>query len=79
MSNCPNIEVCKLVTTEGFTGNENLRHEYIRLWCKSGEEMWGQCKRYVVKNALNFCPDFVLPDTQMSPEEVIDKFDEENE
>jgi len=36
------------------------------------------CKRLIAKNTLDFCPDFVLPATPLSVDEIIDKFDEEN-
>jgi hypothetical protein len=46
-------------------------------YCTAGRQHWGSCTRLVVKQALNFCPDFVLPDSQMTPDEVIEKFDED--
>jgi hypothetical protein len=76
--NCPNFDVCKLVSTAGFTGDEARRLRYMETYCKAGERHWGSCTRLVVKKALNFCPDFVLPDTAMTPDEVIDRFDAEN-
>lgn len=74
---CPNKEVCKLYLEEGFTGNEDQRHTYIKSWCQSDETKWSKCKRFVVKEAIHFCPDFVLPDSVMTPDEVIEKFDKE--
>ncbi len=78
MTHCPNIDVCKLVTIKGFAGDEALRLRYIESYCTAGEPNWGTCTRLAVKRALNFCPDFVMPDTAMTPDEVIDKFDEEH-
>jgi len=77
-SECPNFEICKLVTTEGFSGDEARRKAYIDAWCTTGEKNWSSCTRYITKAALNFCPDFVMPDTALSPDEIIDKFDELN-
>jgi len=77
--NCPNITECNLVTVKGFTGDEIQQQQYIKNYCEAGNEMWGICTRFMVKKALNFCPDFVLPDTSMTPDEVIDKFDKENQ
>lgn len=77
--NCPNAEVCKLYLVEGFTGNEEQRLDYKQSWCQSDETKWSSCTRYVVKEAIHFCPDFVLPDSVMTPDEVIDQFDQESE
>ncbi len=77
ISHCPNMNVCKLVTEVGFTGNEAQRNDYIQAWCKTDEAKWSKCKRLITKEVLKFCPDFVLPDTPLTPDEIIDKFDEE--
>jgi hypothetical protein len=76
---CPNVDTCKLFSTKGFIENESQRNEYINTWCNAGEHKWSHCARYVTRKALNFCPDFVLPDTDLTPDEVIDKFDSLNE
>lgn len=76
---CPNIEVCKLVVKEDFIDNESKRIEYLVTYCKSPDKRWNQCTRFIVNNTINFCPDFVLPDSEMTPNEVIDKFDEDCE
>jgi len=74
---CPNLDVCKLFITTGFTGDEGLRKNYIQDYCHSKTNKWDNCKRWIVKNKFNFCPDFVLPDTDLTPDEIIDKFDQE--
>ncbi|MCB0806769.1 MAG: hypothetical protein KDC05_13300 [Bacteroidales bacterium] len=75
-NNCPNIGICRLVTTTGFLGDEDRRRSFIETYCTDGEEKWSACKRYIVKNKLGFCPDFVLPDTDLTLDQIIDKFDE---
>ena len=75
---CPNFEICKLVTIEGFSGDEKRRQKYMTTYCTTSEKNWAACKRYITKAELNFCPDFVLPDTMLSPDEIIDRFDELN-
>lgn len=74
---CPNIEVCRLVITLDVVPDTLKRSYYIEAYCKAGELTWSQCKRFITKQKLNFCPDFVLPGTQLSMDEIIDKFDEE--
>jgi hypothetical protein len=76
-AHCPNYEVCKLVNESGFAGDEVKRKNYINIYCKSDPTKWNSCKRLIAKNSLNFCPDFVLPDTNLSIDEIIDKFDNE--
>ncbi|MCF8368176.1 MAG: hypothetical protein K9G76_03980 [Bacteroidales bacterium] len=74
---CPNIRTCKLVNEEGFTGDEIQRKKYIEQYCFTENPKWFECKRYMTKSELNFCPDFVLPDTELSIDEIMDKFDNE--
>jgi hypothetical protein len=74
---CPNYNSCRLVQHQGFPVEKNQLDSYMIAYCKAGQMKWEVCKRYVVKKVLNFCPDFVLPDTLLSPDEIIDKFDNE--
>ncbi len=75
---CPNYNICKLVNEFGFTTDEVQRKNYIVEYCQTNDSKWASCKRLITKNTLNFCPDFVLPDTPLSAEEIIDKFDDDN-
>lgn len=77
--NCPNSASCQLIIRAGFTGDELLRSAYIRSYCEAPDQYWANCNRFVIKNALNFCPDFVLPDSSLTPDEVIARFDKELE
>ena len=77
-SECPNFKTCRLVTTVHVVEDEAQRRAYLDAWCITGEKNWSACKRYIAKARLSFCPDFVLPDTALSPDEIIDKFDELN-
>ena len=78
VSYCPNYLSCKLVNTLGFTGDEQVHQSYIKVYCKEDESKWNHCKRLLMKEKYHFCSDFVLPDTEFSPEEIIDKLDKEN-
>ncbi|GAB4316661.1 MAG: hypothetical protein Kow00127_08210 [Bacteroidales bacterium] len=77
MAHCVNINSCRLFTISEFGGNENARKNYIEHYCLD-DNQWKNCKRYQVKEKLQFCPDFVLPDTNMSIDEIIDEFDRIN-
>lgn len=68
-----------MVQAPDFPISRKAREDYLELFCKSSGQNWNQCKRIKIKQALNLCPDFVLPDSEISPDEVIDRFDKENE
>jgi hypothetical protein len=76
---CPNYTVCKLVKQPGFGGKESQRLKYLKEYCEVDNTKWESCKRFIAKNTIHFCPDFVLPDTPLSMNEIIDRFDKENE
>ena len=75
--NCPNYTNCQLIRIPGFLGPDNSPEQYINDYCTSPGEEWNHCKRYNTWQQLKFCPDFVLPDTVLSLDEIIDRFDEE--
>ena len=75
---CPNIGTCRLVTTEDVVPDIEKKEKIMIDWCRQGEDRWSECKRYHTKKELGFCPDFVVPDTKLSVDEIIDKFDEDN-
>ena len=75
---CPNYSICKLVNEAGFTIDESQRKKYITEYCQANKTKWESCKRLIVKNFLNFCPDFVLPDIPLSTNEIFDKFENED-
>jgi hypothetical protein len=73
---CPNYDSCKLVHLEGFIREQKKKKNYIENYCLKTDNSWKNCKRYIAKDSLSFCPDFVLPDTGLSMEEIVAKFDE---
>lgn len=74
---CPNINTCRMVATCDVVKDPLVKEDYINTWCRKGEEMWGKCKRYNTKKELGFCPDFIVPDTTLSLDEIIDKIENE--
>ncbi|PKP35013.1 MAG: hypothetical protein CVU00_04245 [Bacteroidetes bacterium HGW-Bacteroidetes-17] len=75
---CPNYNDCKLVNSLIIVANLEAKENYMTNYCLQDKNYWSNCKRYITKATLNFCPDFVLPDTPLTPEEIIDKFDDES-
>lgn len=78
-NNCPNINSCRMVATDVVVPDSKEKEEYINSWCRSGEEKWSACKRFDTKKKLSFCPDFVVPDTALSIDEILNKFEESNQ
>ncbi|MFH2096711.1 MAG: hypothetical protein ABIJ16_13460 [Bacteroidota bacterium] len=77
MDICPNFENCKLVKVDGFVSDSLKLEFYLLMYCKSSDFNWNNCKRYLTKKRWHLCPDFVMPDTMLSVEEIIDKYEEE--
>ena len=76
---CPNINSCRMIATSVVVPDENVKEQYIDDWCRNYEAVWNKCKRYNTKKKLGFCPDFVMTDTGLSIDEIIDKFEEQNQ
>jgi hypothetical protein len=74
---CPNYKECRLVKAPDFKFSETTREAYLVKYCEDKESGWKKCKRFIAKSSLGFCPDFVLPDSDYSTDEIIDKFDNE--
>lgn len=74
---CPNYRECILVNDKDFLSNSEDKAIYKSEYCESKDKKWLICKRYMTKEEINFCPDFVLPDTGMSVVDIIEKFDNE--
>lgn len=72
---CANINTCRMVSTEIVVPDEKLKEQIINSWCRQDESIWLKCKRFETKKELGFCPDFVVPDTQLSIDEIVEKFD----
>ncbi len=73
---CPNYGGCRLVRTEVVEPDENRRKAYIDAYCLH-EETFKNCKRYLTRKALWICPDFVLPDTNMTEDEIAERYESE--
>jgi hypothetical protein len=71
---CPNYSGCRLVQTDVVVPESAMKEEYISSYCMN-EETWKNCKRYTIRKALWICPDFVLPDSDLDEDEVIDRYE----
>ena len=77
-NNCSSFGSCKLVKKDSLGLTEKTREEYIQNYCLSQNRAWETCRRFECRKALHFCPDFVLPDTALSLDEIIEQFDTAN-
>ncbi|HOZ30715.1 MAG TPA: hypothetical protein PLL66_07340 [Bacteroidales bacterium] len=75
-SSCPNIHGCQIINIKDFIAPED-KEIYIKNYCSSEKEEWEKCKRYITKNELNFCPDFVMPDTEYTTDQILDIIEKE--
>ncbi|MCK5078436.1 MAG: hypothetical protein KAR09_00750 [Bacteroidales bacterium] len=73
---CPNINNCRMVATNDVVPDEKKKEQFINEWCRKTEVVWKECKRFETKRELGFCPDFVVPDTVLSIDEIVDKIEE---
>jgi hypothetical protein len=75
---CPNYGGCRLVQTDVVEPDSIKKEQYIDSYCLK-EETFKTCKRYITRKALWICPDFVLPDSDITEDEVVDRYEEEEE
>ena len=66
-----------MISTREVVPDEKAKEAYMDSWCRNTGGKWKDCKRFICKAELGFCPDFVVPDTAMSIEEIVDKFEDE--
>lgn len=69
---CPNYKGCQIINIKDFVENDQIRDAYISNFCETCQEKWSKCKRYQTKKSLNFCPDFIFPDTDLTLDQIID-------
>jgi hypothetical protein len=71
---CTNYGGCRLVQTDMVEADSDKKEQYINSYCAK-EETWKTCRRYTIRKALWICPDFVLPDSDISEDEVADRYE----
>jgi hypothetical protein len=75
---CPNFGGCRYVKTQVVEPDDAKREATINAYCLH-EETFKTCKRYITRKALWICPDFVLPDSDISEDEVADRYEKGEE
>ena len=73
---CPNYQGCRLVQTDVVVSDAEKKEQYISDYCQD-DEKWKNCVRYITKKALWICPDFVLPDSNLTEDEIIERYEQQ--
>ncbi len=71
---CPKIEKCPLFNDK-ILKREESAEVYKNLFCRNGEK-FTECKRYQVSEKVGKCADFVMPNSSMTVDEIIQKMKE---
>ena len=71
---CPNFGGCRYVRTEVVEPDATKREATIQAICQD-EEKFKTCRRYQIRKALWICPDFVLPDSEITEDEVAERYE----
>jgi len=74
MKICPNVKECPLLMGM-LAGKELFLDFYRSTYCEAGEEKYNKCKRFIVKNIYGKFPSDLLPNSSLSIEEIIKKYD----
>lgn len=71
---CIYYNTCPILTGK-VTIDEKAIKDYKDRFCNAGKKAWSKCVRFQVREIVGRCPPEVMPDSPMSPEEVIEKYD----
>jgi hypothetical protein len=74
---CPNFSGWQIVNIKDFVADEEKKQAYIDTYCHGENAGYTHCKRFQTKKALNFCPNFVMPDSPWSIDEIMEKCENE--
>ncbi len=69
---CSKIGKCNLFSGE-LEIPEDSRIRYKYFYCLGEETCWSSCKRFIVKDEIGFCPDFVMPNSLLSSEQIMSR------
>ena len=72
-SRCPRIDHCAMIAGR-LDIDENHKETFKHRFCLGD---YDSCKRLIVIEKLHMCPDFVLPDSSISIDEVMEIMENE--
>ena len=59
------------IYNEILKSNEIMIDTYKGLYCNAGQENYSKCKRYQVSKIIGWCPGNILPNSQISIEDIV--------
>lgn len=72
---CPKLEKCPLFNGE-LLKRKRSEETYKNLYCKEpSANGWKRCKRYLVSEKMGWVPDWVLPNSSYSIDEIQQKME----
>ena len=71
---CLNAEKCPLFLGL-LAGKETFTNFYKSTFCEAGVKKYKKCKRYIIKEMYGKCPPDLLPNTSLSIEQIVKKYD----
>jgi len=72
---CKRAEKCPMYSGI-LDSNPTLIRTYKNLYCENGKQGRERCKRFQVASIIGSCPHYVLPNSQLSVEEIINRMEE---
>ncbi|HRY31978.1 MAG TPA: hypothetical protein P5531_03320 [Bacteroidales bacterium] len=73
---CTNLRTCPLVNKPLLPEEPERREVYLQTYCFPANNKYLECRRYIFKLKYGFCPDFLMPDSVMCEDEVLDRYEE---
>ena len=73
---CPRTELCPLFRRNASNGGYSSV-KYRELYCEAGIKAYSNCKRYIIYHAIDSCPDYVMPNSSFSIEEIISRINKQ--
>lgn len=67
---CKYLETCVFIKDQEQK-NEERASLFKRQYCEAGERIAKQCKRYIIKEKLGYCPKHLVPNTQLTIDEIL--------
>ena len=75
MEICPKTPKCPLFN-HGLLKRQESADTYKKLYCNDPAK-YKECKRYIVSEKIGKCPPFVLPNSSLSIDEILERIKRE--
>jgi hypothetical protein len=75
METCPKTPKCPLFN-DGLLKRQESADTYKKLYCNSTDK-YRECKRFIIAEKAGKCPPFVLPNSSLSVDEILERMKNE--